>query len=324
MPATRGRRYFRDRLPGDGLAAAPQRRHLRAPRRDRPLDQLYKAEPEPGRRFHVQDSRRRKAALSPVPPQQWPLCIAREFTKARKSPRASITSWSSFPPNPSPCRENYFYYAHYYAAQAMWQSGGKTLCPLVPRRPRRACRQTTGGRLLDRTRRRQRVRHGNGLILCKSPTIICPYFSDKNDSPAMNHLAPVNTPRALAAILISFNQSENMEISGTPNTKRAIARNLQLAICSLQFAFILLFLILSLFSPQFLYAVPVAVPVEGRPFVAQPASIDATGRIVSQAAEKRQLPLRDLVAWAHAREAKAPGPGPGRRRSIAGRRAFLR
>ena len=89
LPATRGRRYFRDRLPGDGLARRPQRRHLRAPRRDRPLDQLYKAEPEPGRRFHVQDSRRRKrfprsaAAVAAL--------YSTEYTKARKSPRASIT-----------------------------------------------------------------------------------------------------------------------------------------------------------------------------------------------------------------------------------------
>ena len=29
-------------------------------------------------------------------------------------------------------RENYFYYAHYYAAQAMWQSGGKRFARWFP------------------------------------------------------------------------------------------------------------------------------------------------------------------------------------------------
>ena len=279
----------------------PQRRHLRAPRRDRPLDQLYQAEPEPGRRFHVQDSRRRKRAF----PRSAAAVAA--LYSAGIYEGAEITKGLDYlmefiPAEASVRRENYFYYAHYYAAQAMWQSGGKRFARWFPAaRDELVAKQQEDGSWIAPAEGNE-CATAMACIVLQIPNNYLPIFSKALDRIII--YPPVNTPRALATILIYFTQSENMEISGTPNTKRAIARNLQLAICNLQFAFILLFLILSLFSPQFLYAVPIAVPVEGRPFVAQPASIDATGRIVFQAAEKRQLPLRDLVAWGACPEAK--------------------
>ena len=58
-------------------------------------------------------------------------------------------------------------------------------------------------------------------------------------------------------------------------------------------------------SPLLHAAAPVAVPVEGRPFADEVVSIDDAGRMVFQTgAEKRELALRDLVAWGACPEAK--------------------
>jgi hypothetical protein len=116
----------------------------------------------------------------------------------------------------------------------------------------------------------------------------------------------MNTPGILIVALTRFKKSENMKKRVTRNVERITICNLQLAICNLQFAFILFLLILSLFSPQCLYAAATfAVPVEGRPFSGELISIDAKGRIAFQtAAEKRQMPLGDLVAWGACPEPK--------------------
>jgi hypothetical protein len=83
------------------------------------------------------------------------------------------------------------------------------------------------------------------------------------------------------------------------STRCEYARNLQFAIYNLQFAIIPLLLMPLIFASQFIYAADTTVlPVEGRPFSGTIISIDAKGTAVFQtAAEKRQLPLADLVAW---------------------------
>jgi hypothetical protein len=116
----------------------------------------------------------------------------------------------------------------------------------------------------------------------------------------------VNTPGALVAVLFRFPKSVNMKFNGKLNIINCVARNLQFAICNLQFAIIFFLLILSLFSSQFLYAAPlVAMPVEGRPFPGEIISIDTKGQIVFRASgQKRQLPLGDLVVWGACPEPK--------------------
>ena len=99
--------------------------------------------------------------------------------------------------------------------------------------------------------------------------------------------------------LTRFEKSENMKIHGMLKAKRSVVYNLQFAICNLQFAVISFFLFSATLPSQAIYAdAPVAAPVEGRPFSGELTSIDTKGQIVFQAAaEKRQLPLGDLVAW---------------------------
>ncbi len=97
-----------------------------------------------------------------------------------------------------------------------------------------------------------------------------------------------------------------MKIHGMLKAKRSVVYNLQFAICNLQFAVISFFLFSATLPSQAIYAdAPVAAPVEGRPFSGELTSIDAKGQIVFQAAaEKRQLPLGDLVAWGACPEPK--------------------
>ncbi len=91
-------------------------------------------------------------------------------------------------------------------------------------------------------------------------------------------------------------------LNGKPNN----ARNLQFAICNLQFAVVFLLLILSLLSARFSYAAaPVVVPVDGRAFSGDLTSIDANGRIAFQGAgQRRELFLGDLAAWGACPEVK--------------------
>jgi len=97
-----------------------------------------------------------------------------------------------------------------------------------------------------------------------------------------------------------------MKKRGTRNAERRTVRNLQFAICNLQFAIFLFCLISSVFSSHSIFAdPPISVPAEGRPFNAELTSIDGKEQITFQATgQKRQLPMDDLVAWGACLEPK--------------------